>query len=198
MYNKLYPTLLTACLGFAASTAALAEGGPSATMLANNCTGCHGTDGVSTGPAIPSIAGLSKQYFTDLMKAYKEGKAYSTIMTRIAKGYSEDDFKAMAEYYYAKPFVKAKQTADAKLAKDGKKLHDKYCEKCHAEGGTSRDDDSGILGGQWAPYLKWTMADFKDGHREAPKKMQNKVEELLQKEGDAGIDALIAFYASQK
>ncbi len=198
MYNKLYPTLLTACLGFAASTAALAEGGPSATMLANNCTGCHGTDGVSTGPAIPSIAGLSKQYFTDLMKAYKEGKAYSTIMTRIAKGYSEDDFKAMAEYYYAKPFVKAKQTADAKLAKDGKKLHDKYCEKCHAEGGTSRDDDSGILGGQWAPYLKWTMADFKDGRREAPKKMQNKVEELLQKEGDAGIDALIAFYASQK
>lgn len=198
MYKKLYPTLLTACLGFAASVSAWADGGPSATMLANNCTGCHGTDGVSTGPAIPSIAGLSKQYFTDLMKAYKEGKAYSTIMTRIAKGYSEDDFKAMAEYYYAKPFVKAKQTADTKLAGQGKKLHDKYCEKCHADGGTSRDDDSGILGGQWAPYLKWTMADFKEGRREMPKKMQNKVEELHQKEGNAGIDALIAFYASQK
>ncbi|MCG8122907.1 MAG: cytochrome c4, partial [Candidatus Thiodiazotropha taylori] len=62
--------------------------------------------------------------------------------------------------------------------------------------GTSPDDDSGILMGQLVPYLEYTMADFKSGEREMTKKMKKKVNQLLKKEGDAGIDALNHFYAS--
>jgi sulfide dehydrogenase cytochrome subunit len=36
---------------------------PTATMLANTCAGCHGTNGSSVGPSSPTIAGISRDYF---------------------------------------------------------------------------------------------------------------------------------------
>ena len=189
--------LLAGALAFAASGGATA-GGASASMLSDTCSGCHGTDGASVGPASPTIAGISNDYFIELMQGFASGEVPSTIMGRIAKGYTEDEIKAMAKYYSSMKFTPAKQKHDAKLAKKGAKLHDKYCEKCHAEGGSSAEDDSGILKGQWKPYLAWTMQDYRDGKREMTKKMKKKVNKLLEKEGDAGIDALLNFYASDQ
>ena len=48
--------LMAGALAFAASNGAIA-GGASASMLADTCSGCHGTDGASVGPASPTIAG---------------------------------------------------------------------------------------------------------------------------------------------
>ena len=61
---------------------------PTGQMLADTCAGCHGTDGASTGPATPSIAGNAAIYIVDSMNAYKSGDSHGTIMGRIAKGYS--------------------------------------------------------------------------------------------------------------
>ena len=173
--------------------------GASAKMLADTCTGCHGFDGNSKGPATPSIAGASAEYLTEMMKAYKSGDASSTIMGRIVKGYTDEELAQVAEVYAKKKFVSAAgQKFDEKLVKKGKKLHDKYCEKCHAEGGTSAEDDSGLLAGQWTPYLQATIADFAAGTREMPKKMKKKMKKMKQKEGDDGIKALFSYYASQQ
>ncbi|MGV6825675.1 MAG: c-type cytochrome [bacterium] len=172
--------------------------GASASMLSNTCAGCHGTDGVSTGPSIPTIAGLSPDYFVTIMEAYKADEAYSTIMGRIAKGYSEEEIQAMADFYAGKKFVAAKQDFDAGKAKKGAALHDKYCEKCHSEGGTLADDDAGILAGQWAPYLDWQVADVSAGKRDVDKKMKKKLKQLQDKEGAAGVEALLHYYSSQQ
>jgi sulfide dehydrogenase cytochrome subunit len=202
-YNNLKKTLIGA-LALSASSAVFAAddkplmSGASASMLANTCAGCHGTHGASAGPATPSIGGISAVYFEEVMQGFKDEEIKSTIMTRIAKGYSEDEIKVMGEYFSKQPFVPAEQSFDAKKAKKGAKLHDKYCEKCHAESGTSAEDDSGILMGQLIPYLHYTMTDFKAGDREMTKKMKKKVNQLLKKEGDAGIDALFNFYAQGK
>jgi sulfide dehydrogenase cytochrome subunit len=202
-YNNLKKILIGA-LALSASSAVFAAddkplmSGASASMLANTCAGCHGTHGASAGPATPSIGGISAIYFEEVMQGFKDEEIKSTIMTRIAKGYSEDEIKVMGEYFSKQPFVPAKQSFDAKKAKKGAKLHDKYCEKCHAESGTSAEDDSGILMGQLIPYLHYTMTDFKAGDREMTKKMKKKVNQLLKKEGDAGIDALFNFYAQGK
>ena len=204
VYKTLTKVSLVAGLAIGASSGAFAADEPktmmgaSDTMLANTCAGCHGTDGVSTGPAIPTIAGLSNDYFVEIMKGYAAGTIPSTIMGRMAQGYTEDEIKQLAKFYIAKPFVKAKQDFDPNLVKEGGKLHDKYCEKCHAEGGQSAEDDAGVMAGQWTPYLKYQLADFNAGHREAPKKMAKKMKDLMSKEGQAGIDALISFYASQQ
>ncbi len=172
--------------------------GADASMLSNTCAGCHGTDGGSSGPAIPSIGGMSATYITDMMNAYKSGDTVSTIMGRIAKGYSEDEIGAMANYFAEQSQTRADQSFDKAKAAKGMKLHDKYCEKCHSEGGSLADDDSGILAGQLTPYLHYSMEDFDNGDRSMPEKMKKKVKKLNKKEGAAGMEAILNYYASQR
>ncbi len=67
--------------------------------LAANCAACHGTNGVSAGGAIKSLAGDDKDYFVAQMKAFKEGKRDATLMHQIAKGYSDAEIVAMAGFF---------------------------------------------------------------------------------------------------
>ncbi len=196
-----YKTIMQGAIvlgGLALGGAALAAG-PSASMLANTCAGCHGTDGSSNGPATPSIAGIKGEYFIETMQEYKSGKRPSTIMDRIAKGYSDDEIKLMAGFFAEQKFVRIEQNADKKLASAGKRLHDRYCEKCHEEGGRMADD-GGILAGQMMPYLRYSFDDFTNGSRSMPKKMKSKVDEMLKKEkkGSDSIEQLVHYYGSQK
>lgn len=173
--------------------------GASARMLAETCAGCHGTDGASGGPATPTIAGLHGEYFVEVMKGYRDGTAFATIMNRIAKGYTDEELSKLASFFAGQKFVPADQKFDQKLADAGAKIHDKWCEKCHAEGGKIvADEEYYILAGQWTPYLKYTLEDFKAGTREMPKKMKEKFDGMMKKEGDKGLDAILAYYASQK
>ncbi len=175
----------------------LISGAPAA-LLAGQCAGCHGTTGNSIGPATPSIAGQNAELLVEMMKGYASGDIPSTIMGRIAKGYSEDDLKKIADFFSKQKFVPAKQPFDAALAKEGAKLHEKYCEKCHEDGGKKADEDIAIIAGQWMPYLQFTMADFLSGNREMTKKMKRKVEQLIKAKGEKGMQAVINFYASQQ
>jgi len=183
-----------------AAAAPAASGDARATMLAYTCAGCHGTNGVSTGPAIPTIAGMSEDTFTDAMAAYKdkEGGKNGTIMGRIAAGYSDDDVAAMAGFFAKQKFVAAKQDFDAAQAKVGKKIHDTQCKKCHEEGGTKDIDGSSILAGQWKPYIHYTLTDVLSGDRTAEKKMTKKVKAAHADGGDDAIAALVEYYASQQ
>lgn len=170
---------------------------PSATMLANTCAGCHGTNGASVGPASPTIAGMSPDYFVQSMLAYQSGERPSTIMQRIANGYSEAEIKLMADYFSKQTFVRHAQQHDTKQADFGRRLHKKYCELCHEDGGRLAEDDA-ILSGQWATYLRFTMQDFTSGNRDMDKKMKQRLDKLQKDHGEQGIEALIQYYASQQ
>ncbi len=167
---------------------------PSASMLANTCAGCHGTDGASMGPAIPNIAGVSTEYFNTVMKEYQEDDRASTIMGRIARGYTTEEVALMAKHYASLKPTSTNQKLDAAKIATGSKLYNKNCSKCHDENGTLADDDSGILASQWLPYLQYSMEDFKGGHRDMPKKMKKKIDKL----SAAEIEGLLQFFASQK
>jgi sulfide dehydrogenase cytochrome subunit len=71
---------------------------PSGQMLANTCVGCHGNKGESKGAA-PSINNLSAEQIVQVMQDYRSDKRPGTIMNRIAKGYSDEELKAMADYF---------------------------------------------------------------------------------------------------
>ena len=197
MKKKLLQGALLTCGVFLGGAAFAAT--PSATMLSNTCFGCHGPNGNSVGPASPTIAGMSKAYFIEAMQEYKSGERPATIMGRIAKGYSEEEFELMAGYFSKQKFIRDKgQKTDSQMVKSGEKLHKKYCEKCHEDNGRSSEDDAGILAGQWMPYLRYTLTDYKSGNREMTKKMKKKVDALQKKEGDKGFEELMHFYSSQK
>ena len=132
------------------------------------------------------------------MEAYQSGERPATIMNRIAKGYNLKEIELMADYFSKQPFVRLPQNHDAKLANLGKRLHKKYCEKCHEDGGRSSEDDAGILAGQWQTYLRFNLEDFTSGKRPMEKKMKKRMDKLQKSHGQAGIDALVHFYASQQ
>ena len=202
--------LLVAGLAFGMSSAAMAAKhakkkmapktlmGASAIALSDTCAGCHGIDGASSGPGIPSIGGLSEAYIVEMMNDYKTGADPSTIMGKIAKGYNADEVKKLAKFFAGKKFTPAKQKFDAAKAAKGAKLHEKSCEKCHEDGGTVVSDDTGRLAGQWSFYFKRTMGEYIAGKREMTRKMKKKVMKLHTKGGDAAFDDLAHYYASQQ
>jgi len=165
-------------------------------MLGNTCSGCHGPKGNSFGPGIPSIAGMSKAYLEQKMTTYKAGDPSATIMTNIAKGYNKAEIAAMSDFYSKQTFMPRAQKHDAKLAATGKKLHDKYCAKCHSN--NDPDDDAGFLNGQWMPYLHYTLNDYHSGAAKAPKGMAKKLKALHKDHGDKGIMSLLHYYGSAK
>jgi sulfide dehydrogenase cytochrome subunit len=191
----------------------------STAMLVNTCVACHGESGNSVGPAIPNIAGVSPNYFMAAMLAYKyddEEKLeeaidndpdfedveafprYSTIMGRIAKGYTEDEIKQMAAFFSSQELTLPAQAFDTESAERGRKIHDRHCDKCHEDEGRSAEDDTGVLAGQWIPYFMYTMTDFREKHRDMPKKMKKEVDEIEENIGDKGFQHLADYYASIK
>ena len=218
-YHRILATLVVFLCGVCFVSSAAAEGA-SDEMLSNTCLGCHGPGGVSHGPATPTISGMSELYIIGAMLAYKydndEDKIdeiieadpdfedveffarTSTVMNRIAKGYTEAEIKQISKHFAELPFESANQEANAGQAKSGAKLHEAHCEKCHEDGGSSAEDDAGVLAGQWIPYLQYTMADFASGDREMPKKMKKQMEEAHEAAGDEAMRDLIQFYANQK
>ncbi len=168
---------------------------PSAEALSYTCAGCHGTNGASNGPAIPSLAGLSKDYLVEAMQAYKEDEKNPTIMNRIAKGYSDKEFELMGDFFSAQKVHKIKnQPYDQAKAAAGKALHEKYCSACHSEGGTVTDDEVGLLSGNSALYLQYALADFVDGKRDMPKKMKKQIKKMRKKDKDA-LEKLVHYYS---
>ncbi|MBL6951286.1 MAG: c-type cytochrome [Alphaproteobacteria bacterium] len=67
-------------------------------IMANTCHSCHGTDGRSVG-AMPSIAGKSSDYIVETLRKFRDGKKPSTVMARIAKGFSDDEIVALAKHF---------------------------------------------------------------------------------------------------
>jgi len=171
--------------------------GASTAMLANNCAGCHGDNGASAGPASPNIGGLEEEYFVDVMQQYKSGDRFSTIMGRIAKGYSDEEIEAMAGHFSKLPFAGRIQTSVGPLARAGHKLHEEYCEKCHENEG--REPEDIVLAGQWMPIFTWTMEDYVNGHNKyVEKKMAKAFKKMLAAHGDKSLLQLTNFYGSRK
>ncbi|NIF83648.1 c-type cytochrome [Comamonas sp. Tr-654] len=71
-------------------------------VLAASCANCHGPDGRSTG-VIPQLRGLPEAHLLQRLQAFKAGTAKdATVMTRLAKGYDDEQIKALAQWFSKK------------------------------------------------------------------------------------------------
>ena len=71
---------------------------PRGQILALSCSSCHGTDGKSVG-IIPAINERSADYIESALKDFKSGARVSTVMSRHAKGYSDEEITLIAQYF---------------------------------------------------------------------------------------------------
>jgi sulfide dehydrogenase cytochrome subunit len=69
--------------------------------LAAACAICHGTDGWSAGGRLPNLAGQPKEYLVKQMRDFRDGSRPSTVMTQIAKGYTEEQYQLIAAFFAA-------------------------------------------------------------------------------------------------
>lgn len=65
--------------------------------MISNCFSCHGTDGRSAG-AIPSLTGMTTPQAQAMLKGFKSGELPATVMSRHAKGYTDLELEALANY----------------------------------------------------------------------------------------------------
>lgn len=193
-------------LGLTLAPNALAADG--ATMAKQQCSNCHGENGASGHSSIPSIGGFSAKYIIESIRNFKRKTrtcAEVTVQAGPKKGSKSDmckelgnvsdaDVEAVAKYFSAQKFVRAKQPFDAAKAKAGASVYKQRCEKCHENNGSSPDEDNGILAGQWTPYLRDQLAGFRASKRPIDDKMKLRLDKVSKEEEEQ----LLHFFASQQ
>jgi sulfide dehydrogenase cytochrome subunit len=179
-----------AALGLSATAA---QAGPTED-LARSCNACHGLNGVSVGPSMPSIAGQSEAYLKNIMLQWKNDERYSATMGRHFKGYSDDELAALATYFSKLPYVPQAQTTDDKILAQGKSATDR-CETCHGATGSEPDDaETPKLHGQWAQYLEMELMKYRTDAAKMPhKKMRSNARKLA----DEDVAAVAKYFAAQ-
>jgi sulfide dehydrogenase cytochrome subunit len=64
------------------------------------CSGCHAP--VTDGP-VPSLIGRPATDIVAAMAAFRSGTREATVMDRIAKGFTDEEISAIAQWYEAQP-----------------------------------------------------------------------------------------------
>jgi sulfide dehydrogenase cytochrome subunit len=194
-FRPLNASILITALVFAVSVNVSAE---DIEAIKSKCGMCHGSDGNSPNSSIPSIAGMTKEFFAHTMDAYQNNGRPSDLMKPYVHNLSQEDIRQLAEFYAKQTFKPVKQEYDPARAKKGEALHNKYCEKCHENAGRITENNYGFLAGQWMPYLRQSIQDYLDKKRRVNPMMITKLEKLQQEAGKDGLEDLLHYYASLK
>jgi len=168
--------------------AAIAKGREHATF----CAYCHGTDGNSSKPDIPNLAGQNPTYLLDQIQRFADGRRhdYTKVMQQLAAQLSDDEKLALVLYYASMPVRHASD--DLKLAQKGMPLYVGSCQACH--GG----DGHGIAGyarlaGQQPVYVAQTLKNYRDGK---DRRLSHEMSTVTKGLTDSQIEALAAYIAN--
>lgn len=128
---------------------------------AGSCIGCHGPNGNSTMPGIPSLAAQNARYIYLQLRDFQEGRRHNDMMTPMTAGLSKDDMREIADYYSKQKLSSKGFKADAEKAKLGKaKADETLCAMCHL-GEFVGQNEIPKVAGQNFDYVVKTMKDFK-------------------------------------
>ncbi len=77
-----------------------------APAAAATCTACHGSNGRSSGPTFPSLAGQHKDYLAASLRQYQEQDRQNAIMAGFVAALSKEDINALSSFYSAQTGLK--------------------------------------------------------------------------------------------
>ena len=81
------------CLGAAQAQSPVAAPAPAGAVT---CSGCHAP--AALGSPVPPLAGRNADEIVAAMQDFRSGKREATIMNRIAKGFSDEETRAIATW----------------------------------------------------------------------------------------------------
>jgi len=147
------------------------------------CGGCHGSHGVSTDAATPSLAGQDPQYLTHAIKAYRTTRKHA-LMSRLVSNLSDQDIDNIVAFYV---------TQKSKPSEDGQNLLKditEKCNRCHA--GDIRNPALAIpvINGQDKDYLTLALRAYRDG-----KRGNSMMHNMSLPYSDSIIESIASYYA---
>jgi cytochrome c553 len=155
------------------------------------CASCHGPDGNSTNPAVPSIAGQPKVFIENQLVLFREELRRSEQMTPVMKGIKDAEIGQLAEHFSKLP-AKSMESgpADAALVKQATELTKKrHCGVCHLADFHGQNQVP-RLAGQREQYLANELRAYRDNKRAGGDTV---MAEALYGVSDADIKALAHF-----
>jgi cytochrome c553 len=130
------------------------------------CVACHGETGQSANPDIPSIGGQPKLFVMYQLFFYREGRRKNPEMNAIAKGISDSDLDALAEWVSKLPPPEiANDGVDGKRMRRGEAVSKgRQCGSCHNPDYSGREQMP-RLAGQREAYLLRSFKEYQAGTR---------------------------------
>jgi len=158
--------------------------------LAAPCAACHGEDGNSKTPGIPSLAGQQPHYLVNAIREYHQGERKTASMKEMLRNASRSDLEKLAFYFASQ--TPAKRPAPAFGEPVAGKPLSAMCGGCHGGAGVSADAATPSLAGQDPQYLLNAIKAYRTSRQHWG--MQRYVAGL----GDKEAEHLAAFYATQQ
>lgn len=113
---------------------------------AEACLTCHGAEGITADPQVPSLAGQRERYLQWQLVFFRNGRRASPIMGPLAAELSDEELRNLGAYFASLPRANPPPGApDPALHEAGKQVAARHrCASCH-------QDDYG--GSQAAPAI---------------------------------------------
>ena len=129
------------------------------------CAACHGKNGISEQPAVPSIGGQWNDYVVLALYQYRANHRASEVMAPIAAPLTDDDLGNLAAYYRSlKPWAPVRQSSAAAVSAGSGLAQQRLCVQCHAPGLPGQQSVPRIAG-QHSEYLTAQLNGFRAGTR---------------------------------
>lgn len=129
------------------------------------CGACHGEDGNSRVPNIPSLAGQPEFYLTNQLFLFREGVRKVPGMSELMKGLTDDDLVALASHFAALEPKASDEPIDPALVKRGAVMMEPMrCVSCHLPS-LAGQEQMPRLAKQRVDYLIHSLKEFRDNAR---------------------------------
>ena len=158
------------------------------------CGACHGEDGNSRMPNIPSLAGQTEFFLVNQLFLFREGVRKIEAMTPLVKDLKDPDLVAIAKHFAALEAKPSEETIDPALAERGAALAGPMrCASCHLPS-LAGQQQMPRLAKQRVDYLIHSMTQFRDGTRSGADTLMSNV---VASASNADLAAL-AHYATSR
>jgi cytochrome c553 len=130
------------------------------------CLACHGENGQSGNPEIPSLGGQTAPYALIQLYLFREKQRVVEIMNEMTKTFTDDDLRAFSDFLAKLPPPKPPADAgDAARLASGRALITQHrCNSCHNLDLSGRESIPRIAD-QREDYLVKTLREYKNNTR---------------------------------
>jgi cytochrome c553 len=130
------------------------------------CLACHGENGQSQNPEIPSLGAQQAFYVTVQLLMFRERMRVAEPMNDMAKGLSDDDLRNFADIISKLPPPQpvAGPVDDARIERASALIQQNRCNFCHTASFAGQENVPRIAG-QREDYLVKALRGYKDNSR---------------------------------